>query len=156
MRVTIAAIGRAKTGPEAALTSDYISRFNRTGKALGLGPCVIVEREDRKKGGRAAEGALLLDALPGGARVIALDERGRSFTSREFATQLAKWRDDGLRDCAFVIGGADGLGSAVRDRADLSISFGKMVWPHMLARVMLTEQLYRAATILSGSPYHRD
>ncbi len=88
--------------------------------------------------------------------MVALDERGQMLTSPDLARQLAQWRDEGRQDAAFVIGGADGLAPALRDRADLLLSFGRMVWPHMLVRVMLAEQLYRAATILSGGPYHRE
>ncbi|TMV53266.1 23S rRNA (pseudouridine(1915)-N(3))-methyltransferase RlmH, partial [Thioclava sp. BHET1] len=84
-----------------------------------------------------------------------LDERGKLLSSPDFADQMARWRDSGRQELAFVIGGADGIAPELRARADFSLSFGKMVWPHMLARVMLTEQIYRAATILAGSPYHR-
>lgn len=87
--------------------------------------------------------------------MVALDERGKIKTSPEFAQDLARWRDDGRQDIAFVIGGADGIDPALRARCDAALSFGKMVWPHMLVRVMLTEQLYRAASILAGAPYHR-
>jgi len=155
MRVHILAVGRMKSGPEAGLVRDYCERFDRTGRALGLGPCALREVEDRKGGGSIAEAALLGAAIPEGAKIVALDERGRLVTSPEFAETLAGWRDAGTRDAAFLIGGADGLTEELRARADLALSFGKMVWPHMLARVMLAEQLYRAATILAGSPYHR-
>jgi len=130
-------------------------RFNRTGKPLALGPMFEVEVEDKKGGGMAAEAELLARAVPAGAVLVTLDERGRLLTSPEFATQLARWRDGGRQDVAFVIGGADGIDPSLRARADFSISFGQMVWPHMLVRVMLAEQLYRAANILSGGPYHR-
>ena len=103
----------------------------------------------------AAEAALLDRAIPRGAVVVALDERGGLLTSPEFSRHLGEWRDAGRGDVAFVIGGADGLAPDLRARADVTLSFGKMVWPHMLARVMLIEQLYRAAAILAGSPYHR-
>ena len=103
----------------------------------------------------AAEAVLLERAIPQGAVVVALDERGKLMSSPDFAARLAGWRDTGIGDLAFVIGGADGIAPGLRARADLSLSFGRMVWPHMLARVMLAEQLYRAASILSGSPYHR-
>ena len=93
--------------------------------------------------------------MPAGALLAVLDERGRVMTSPEFAAELARWRDAGRQDAAFVIGGADGIAPELRARAGFALSFGKMVWPHMLARAMLAEQLYRAASILSGSPYHR-
>jgi len=155
MRVTVCAVGRLRKGPEKVLIDDYLDRFDKTGRGLGLGPVTMREVEDKKGGGMAAEAALLSKAIPEGAAICCLDERGKLMTSPDFADQLGKWRDQGRADVAFVIGGADGLDPALRDRADMALSFGKMVWPHMLARVMLSEQLYRAASILSGSPYHR-
>ncbi|MBZ0128520.1 MAG: 23S rRNA (pseudouridine(1915)-N(3))-methyltransferase RlmH [Rhodobacteraceae bacterium] len=155
MRVRICAVGRLRSGPERLLVDDYLKRFCKTGRAIGLGPAEVLEVEDRKGGGMAAEAALLDRALPDGAIMVALDERGRMMTSPEFADLLAGWRDAGRRDVAFVIGGADGIDPGLRNRADAAISFGAMVWPHMLVRVMLAEQLYRAAAILAGTPYHR-
>ncbi|NNF71087.1 MAG: 23S rRNA (pseudouridine(1915)-N(3))-methyltransferase RlmH [Rhodobacteraceae bacterium] len=155
MRVHICAVGRLRTGPEQTLIKDYQTRFDRTGRALGLGPLSVTEVEDKKGGGMAAEAALLRRATPTGARLCVLDERGKTLTSPEFADLLATWRDQGVGDAAFLIGGADGLHPDLRQEADVTLSLGKMVWPHMLARVMLTEQLYRAASILAGSPYHR-
>ena len=155
MRVHICAVGRLRAGPEKELIDDYLTRFDRTGRALGLGPARIIEVEDRKGGGMAAEAALLERALPTGALFCVLDERGKVETSPDFAHRLAGWRDQGRGDLAFVIGGADGVDETLRARADHALSFGRMVWPHMLVRVMLAEQLYRAASILSGGPYHR-
>ncbi|MCA0919042.1 23S rRNA (pseudouridine(1915)-N(3))-methyltransferase RlmH [Pseudooceanicola nanhaiensis] len=155
MRLHICAVGRLRAGPERDLIDDYLTRFDRTGRALGLGPANVVEVEDKKGGGMEAEAALLERALPKGAVFVALDERGRVMTSPDFADRLALHRDQGAQDLAFVIGGADGIAPELRSRADWALSFGKMVWPHMLARTMLSEQLYRAATILAGSPYHR-
>ncbi len=155
MRVHICAVGRLRGGPEKALIDDYLTRFDRTGRALGLGPAQVLEVEDKKGGGMGAEAALLDRAIPKGAVICVMDERGAVMTSPEFADKLAGWRDAGRGDVAFVIGGADGIEPSLRDRADFALSFGKMVWPHMLARAMLTEQLYRAASILAGSPYHR-
>lgn len=156
MKVWICAIGRLRAGPEADLITDYLTRFDRTGRALGLGPVQIVELDDRKGGGMAAEAELLRAAIPKGARIMVLDERGKTPTSPQFSETLAGWRDSDNRDLAILIGGADGLDPSLRAEADYALSFGKMVWPHMLARVMLTEQLYRAATILAGGPYHRE
>ena len=155
MRLHVCAVGRLRTGPERMLTDDYMQRFNRSARSLGLGPLTEHEVEDRKGGGMAAEAELLARVLPAGAVIVALDERGQTLSSPELAQRLADWRDAGRQDLAFVIGGADGLAPALRDRADLALSFGRLVWPHMLVRVMLAEQIYRAATILSGSPYHR-
>jgi 23S rRNA (pseudouridine1915-N3)-methyltransferase len=155
MRVHIVAVGRLRTGPERDLIEDYAARFDRTGRALGLGPVAFHEVEDRKGGGPEKEAALLRRACPDGALRCALDERGTAESSPAFSRRLENWRDGGTGDLAFLIGGADGLDSEVVSQADHALSFGPMVWPHMLARVMLTEQLYRAASILAGSPYHR-
>ncbi|WP_306114580.1 MULTISPECIES: 23S rRNA (pseudouridine(1915)-N(3))-methyltransferase RlmH [unclassified Roseovarius] len=155
MRLHICAVGRLRAGPERDLLDDYLTRFDRTGRALGLGPATVHEVEDRKGGGMTTEAPLLERAIPKGAVIVALDERGQLLSSPKFAKKLAGWRDDGRGDVAFVIGGADGIAPDLRDRADIKLSFGQMVWPHMLARVMLSEQLYRAATILAGGPYHR-
>jgi 23S rRNA (pseudouridine1915-N3)-methyltransferase len=155
MRLHLCAVGRLRAGPERGLVDDYLQRLERTGRPLGLGPVTEHEVEDRKGGGMAAEAVLLGRTLPDGAALCVLDERGKILSSPDFAEALAQWRDAGRQDAAFVIGGADGIDPALRARADLAISFGRMVWPHMLVRVMLAEQLYRAATILAGSPYHR-
>ncbi len=155
MRVHLCVVGRLRAGPESDLIKDYLNRFDRTGRAHGLGPASVIEVEDKKGGGKAAEGALLRKALPDGAVICALDERGKIMSSPDFARVLADKRDQGRGDLAFVIGGADGIDPGLVADADLKLSFGAMVWPHMLARVMLTEQLYRAASILAGSPYHR-
>lgn len=155
MRLHLCAVGRLRAGPERELVDDYLQRLDRTGRPLGLGPATEHEVEDRKGGGMAAEGALLSRVIPDGAALVVLDERGKTLSSPEFAQALAGWRDGGRQDAAFVIGGADGVDPTLRGRADLAISLGRMVWPHMLVRVMLAEQLYRAATILAGSPYHR-
>ncbi len=156
MRVHIVAVGRLRAGPERALIDDYVTRFDQTGRHLGLGPLTLHDVEDKKGGGMKAEAPLLKRAAPEGAVIVALDERGKQMTSPAFADQLAGWRDQGRGDVAFVIGGADGIDPGFLGQADARLSFGKMVWPHMLARVMLSEQLYRAASILAGKPYHRD
>ncbi len=155
MRISIVAVGRLRAGPEKTLLDDYLTRFDRTGRGLGLGPARVIEVEDKKNAGMGAEAGLLRKALPKGAVICTLDERGRLMSSPDFAQKLGNWRDAGRQDLALIIGGADGIDPALRAEADFSISFGSMVWPHMLVRVMLAEQLYRAATILSGGPYHR-
>jgi 23S rRNA (pseudouridine1915-N3)-methyltransferase len=155
MRVHICAEGRLRSGPERSLIDDYVQRFDRTGRPLGLGPLTEHEVEDKRGGGMAAEAELLLRTVPTGAVMVVLDERGQVLSSPEFADKLARWRDDGRQDVAFLIGGADGLDHSLRARSDFALSFGRMVWPHMMVRAMLAEQLYRAASILSGGPYHR-
>ena len=155
LKIHICAVGRLRSGPERDLLDDYLKRFDKTGRALGLGPVKVHEVEDRKGGGMAAEAGLLSGVLPKGAVICAMDERGKVMSSPDFGTSLARYRDNGAGDLAFIIGGADGIDPALRAQADMSLSFGQMVWPHMLVRVMLSEQLYRAASILAGSPYHR-
>jgi len=123
-------------------------------------PIAIVELEEKRRLPPAAlkerEGELILAALPAAARLVALDEAGQAWTSPEFAARLAGWRDGGTGALAFAIGGAEGLGQRVIERADAVLSLGAMTWPHLLARGMLLEQLYRAQQILAGHPYHRD
>ncbi|WP_299294717.1 23S rRNA (pseudouridine(1915)-N(3))-methyltransferase RlmH [uncultured Tateyamaria sp.] len=155
MRVHVCAMGRLRGGPEADLVSDYTTRFDRTGRALGLGPLSVIQVDDRKGGGMAAEAQLLRRAVPKGSILCCLDERGTVEPSPAFARRLAGWRDAGQSDATFVIGGADGIDPGLRAEAQHLLSFGAMVWPHMLVRVMLAEQLYRAASILAGGPYHR-
>ncbi|MCF7778603.1 23S rRNA (pseudouridine(1915)-N(3))-methyltransferase RlmH [Sulfitobacter sp. M220] len=155
MRVHICAVGRLRAGPEKDLIDDYLNRFDRTGRALGLRPARVIEVEDKKNGGMPAEAALLRRAIPAGSLICVMDERGRVESSPDFANRLGGWRDQGRGDLCFVIGGADGIDKELRRDADHALSFGKMVWPHMMVRVMLAEQLYRAASILSGGPYHR-
>ena len=151
MRLTIAAVGRARPGPLRDLFADYVGR--------STWPITLREVEARKGLTGAAlkreEASLLLGALPAGAATVVLYERGRDLDSAGLARILARWRDEARGDTAFVIGGADGHDDSVRDRADLLLSFGRLTWPHMLARAMLAEQIYRAQTILSGHPYHR-
>ncbi|SFD90587.1 23S rRNA (pseudouridine1915-N3)-methyltransferase [Sulfitobacter brevis] len=155
MRVHICAVGRLRAGPEKTLIDDYLTRFDRTGRNLGLGPARVIEVDDRKGGGMAGEAVLLRRAIPENALICVLDERGKVETSPQFAARLGGWRDAGRGDLALVIGGADGIDPELRAQASHALSFGKMVWPHMMVRVMLAEQLYRAASILSGGPYHR-
>lgn len=155
MRVHICAVGRLRSGPEKALIDDYTQRFDRTGRAHGLGPLSLHEVEDKKGGGMGAEAQLLERVIPKGALICVMDERGKVISSPQFSDKLGEWRDNGRQDLAILIGGADGIDPTLRAKADFAISFGKMVWPHMLVRVMLTEQLYRAASIQAGSPYHR-
>lgn len=155
MRVHIIAVGRLRAGPQKEIIDDYLERFDRTGRGQSLGPARVVEVDDRKASGMAAEADLLRRAIPQGALLIALDERGQVETSPDFANRIAGWRDAGRGDLAVIIGGADGIAPDLRAQADFTLSFGKMVWPHMLVRVMIAEQLYRAASILAGGPYHR-
>ncbi len=155
MRVSICCVGRLRQGPEHDLITDYLTRFDRTGRALGLTLGDVIEVEDKKNQGMKAEGDLLRRALPKSALIWALDERGETLSSPEFATGLGQVRDQGTSDLALIIGGADGIEPNLRGEATRRISFGRMVWPHMLVRVMLSEQLYRAASILAGAPYHR-
>ena len=154
MKITLLAIGRLPRSPEAELVKLYADRATAAGRALGLGPVEVVEVEARKPG-KAAEAEALRPHLAD-AHVIACDEHGSARTSRAFAQDVARLRDDGIRRLALVIGGADGLDPDLLAQAHARLAFGPQTWPHALARAMLAEQLYRAVTILSGSPYHRD
>ena len=151
MRLHLIAVGRAKAGPEKALFDHYASRLTAS-----LSLREVEERRPLPPAERMArEGELLLAACPTGATVIALDERGRTVSSEDFADRLGVWRDGGVGDLAFLIGGADGHARAVRERADMLLSLGAMTWPHMLVRGLLAEQLFRAQCILANHPYHR-
>ncbi|MEM6577653.1 MAG: 23S rRNA (pseudouridine(1915)-N(3))-methyltransferase RlmH [Pseudomonadota bacterium] len=156
MRIVIGAVGRLKTGPEKTLVDEYLDRFTRTGRPLALGPVDVRDVDERKATTPEAHAAVLEKLVTQTGRVVALDERGSTWSSRTFAVKLASWRDAGQQEVVFLIGGADGLHPGLRDQAQVRLSLGQMVWPHMLARVMLAEQLYRASTILAGTPYHRD
>lgn len=159
MRIAIAAVGRMKQGPERELVARYLDRARASGRTLSLTQFDIIEQAESRAGSadarKAEEARQLLAALPEGV-VVALDEQGRSQGSVAFAEQMARWRDAGRPAVGFVIGGADGLHQSVRDRAELVLSFSPLTWPHQLVRIMLAEQLYRATTILSGHPYHRE
>ncbi len=154
LKITLLTISKLGQAPEAALARGYAERATASGRSLGLGPVEIVEAE-AKKPGKAAEAEVLAPHLKD-AHVIACDEHGKARTSRAFASEIAKLRDDGVRRLVLVIGGADGLDPGVLKAANATMAFGPQTWPHALARVMLAEQVYRAVTILSGSPYHRD
>ncbi len=161
MRITVAAVGRSRAAkggaPEQALFDDYARRLVARGPA-GL-TLDLREVEERRKlpteTRRAAEADLLLAQIPNGATRVALDGRGKTLSSEDFAKRLSRWRDDGIGDIAFVIGGADGLDRRIIDGAALVLSLGAMTWPHLMVRAMLAEQIYRAQSILLGHPYHR-
>jgi len=147
----VGALGRA---PEALIALDYARRASAVGRALRIGPVEIIEVEARKPGRRGEADAILAKAA--GGLLIACDEHGGARTSRQFADRLASLRGEGVPRVSFAIGGADGLDPAVLDAAAERFSFGPLTWPHALARTMLAEQVYRALTILTGGPYHRD
>ncbi|MFC1674107.1 23S rRNA (pseudouridine(1915)-N(3))-methyltransferase RlmH [Pseudomonadota bacterium] len=152
MRTHLIAVGRMKAGAERTLFDHYAARLN---------PPVQMREVEEKRALpsdqlKAREAELLLGAVPDGAVLVAMDERGKTLGSVAFAKKIGLWRDEGMRDLAFLIGGADGLDKQVRQKADLVLSLGDMTWPHMLVRGLLAEQLYRANAILSGHPYHRE
>lgn len=159
MRVGVIVVGRLKAGPERLLAERYAERFAQSGRALGLtGPAIVELAESPARAAeerKAQEAKAILASLEDDALLVALDERGDQLSSEAFAARLGRWRDDGRRAAVFAIGGADGLGAPVRGRAELAVAFGRMTLPHQLVRVVLLEQLYRAATILAGHPYHR-
>lgn len=139
MHITILAIGKMKHQAQKALVDDYLRRMHWD---VTIKEC--------------PEGADLLAQCPKGARIIVLDERGASVSSSAFGSQLEGWMNNSISQVCCLIGGADGHSDAVRKAAHLIISFGAMTWPHMLARLLLIEQLYRAQQIIAGHPYHRE
>ncbi len=152
MKITIAAIGKAKSGAERDLFATYDKRI---AWSLSLHELEIKNFSSPQDHIRR-EGEALLTAASPCDKLVALDEKGKNISSREFATLLSRWQDEGNSRISFVIGGADGLDEQLRGRSDYILSLGRMTWPHLLARAMLAEQLYRAHTILSGHPYHRE
>ena len=159
MRLVVVSIGRLKQGPERELAERYRERFDDLGRKLGFRGLEIHEISEsraRDTATRIAEEAAAISAvLPEKALLVALDERGKSIDSAGFAQHLGRWRDEGIAATIFTIGGADGLSPELQRKAKLRIAFGSATWPHQMVRVMLLEQIYRAATILAGHPYHR-
>ncbi len=160
MRITMGVIGRQRGGPLRDLFTHYEDRIRFTGPTIGVTSFALTEIDDRKAPpgakGRDWQANKVLQAVPETATLIALDEKGRALTSRAFAQNIANKRDRGVQDLVFLIGGPDGHGQAVHDRTPLMLSLGPATWPHLLVRVMLAEQIYRALSILTGHPYHRD
>jgi 23S rRNA (pseudouridine1915-N3)-methyltransferase len=159
MRFHIACIGRLKAGPERELFARYADRIGKAGRALSLGPLVVSEiaesRAQRASDRKDEEARALLAALPPGAVIVALDETGKAVSSETFAGRIADWRDTGVADLAFIIGGPDGHGTELLAAARMTLALGPMTWPHQIARALIAEQVYRAVTILAGHPYHR-
>jgi 23S rRNA (pseudouridine1915-N3)-methyltransferase len=159
MRLLVIAVGRLKSGPERDLVERYRERFSDLARKLGfrgLDVHEIPESRARDAAARMAEEAAAITALiPEPSVVVALDERGKPTDSATFANQLGRWRDESTGNVVFVIGGADGLSPELRRTIKTVIAFGMATWPHQLVRIMLMEQIYRAATILAGHPYHR-
>jgi len=159
LRLLVLAVGRGRRGPEADLAAHYLERARKTGQGVSLRPIELTELPESSRASaderRREEADALLAAVPAGAVVVALDERGPALSSEAFAQDLARWRDGGAQTLALLIGGPDGHGESARAAAATLISFGRMTWPHLLVRALLFEQIYRAATILSGHPYHR-
>ena len=159
MRIVVAAVGRLKRGPESDLSERYRERAVKSGRGIGLRSLEIVEiaesraREAQRR--MLEESIALANVIPKDAATVLLDPRGETADSNGFTKRLRGWNDGG-RDVAFVIGGPDGLAPTLSDQADLHLAFGALTWPHQLVRIMLLEQIYRATTILSGHPYHRE
>jgi 23S rRNA (pseudouridine1915-N3)-methyltransferase len=159
MRLLIAAIGKLKQGPERDLFAHYLGRAEAAGRKLHLSPLNVLEvaesRAATAKARMQAEAETLLAKIPASHKLVCLDPGGEPIASEAFASLLAKYRDDGADGVAFAIGGADGLAREAHAKAAKVLSLGPMTLPHGLVRVVLAEQLYRAATILAGHPYHR-
>ena len=159
MRITLICVGRMKSGPERELFDRYFTRLKGMARSVGVADVELREIEEsrarRPEERREEEAAAILKTLGARDAIVALDERGASPSSQEWATDIARARDGARSAYAVVIGGPDGLSPSLRAGAGKVISFGAMTWPHQLVRVMASEQLYRALSILSGHPYHR-
>ncbi|MEL7526314.1 MAG: 23S rRNA (pseudouridine(1915)-N(3))-methyltransferase RlmH [Pseudomonadota bacterium] len=159
MRFTLSCVGKMKAGAEKDLLERYLDRARKTGRGLGITDVRVVElpesRAQRPDDRKSEEAVALLGSVNGAARIVALDENGRNLTSADFSQKLEAWKDQGVSDVVFAIGGADGHGPELLARADLKLALGAMTWPHQIARILLAEQVYRALTIQSGHPYHR-
>jgi 23S rRNA (pseudouridine1915-N3)-methyltransferase len=159
MEIDILAVGRLKAGPERELCGKYLDRARKSGRPLGFRGFAVRElpesRAARPSERVAQEGAALLGMLAGGGRVVCLSEEGELLDSQQFALRLGRAAGAALPRTTFVIGGPDGLDESVKTAAPENLSFGRLTWPHQIARLLLAEQLYRAMTILSGHPYHR-
>jgi 23S rRNA (pseudouridine1915-N3)-methyltransferase len=159
MRLFVIAIGRLKQGPERELAERYRERFDDIGRNLGFRGLTIHEIPESRAQDAAArmaeEATAISAAIPAKSVLVALDERGNNIDSPAFARHLGRWRDEAVANTIFVIGGADGLSPDLQRKAKLTLAFGAATWPHQMVRIMLLEQLYRAATILAGHPYHR-
>ena len=159
MKFRIAAIGKLKSGPEKLLAEDYAGRIAAMGKKAAITEIKISDWAESQKPDAALrmieEEAQLWSAVPQGAYVIALDERGKAHTSEAFAAHIEKLRDRSISDIVFLLGGPDGHSPKTRTKADELLALGPMTWPHRLARIMLLEQIYRSVTILLNHPYHR-
>lgn len=160
MRLIIAAVGRLKRGPETELAERYRKRAGQTGRALGLRDIDMVEIRESRADDPAKrmldESIALANVIPPKAAVVLLDSHGENLDSASLAGLISRWRGEDRPAIVFIIGGADGLSPSLREKANLRLSFGAATWPHQLVRTMLLEQLYRAATILTGHPYHRE
>ncbi len=159
MRIVLAAIGRLKAGPERELSARYLERAQAACRQVGITSIDLREFEEsrarRPEDRKTEEAEAIAGLLAKGGRLILLDERGKSISSADFSKDIASARDAGEASYVLAIGGPDGLAPDLRSKADMTIAFGAMTWPHQLVRVMALEQIYRAVTILSGHPYHR-
>jgi len=159
LKLTIAAIGRMKAGPMAELVDTYAKRIRQAGKTAGISTLDIVDFPESRKATAPAradeEAGWLVRATPAGGVLIALDERGKPVSTAEFAKIIKNELESGSQDLVFAIGGPDGHAAELAANAKHTVSFGHMTWPHMLARVLLAEQIYRVVTILVNHPYHR-
>jgi len=153
VQISIIAVGRMGRGPESELMQTYLKRLPWKSRVVEVD---IKKQAANSAERKAREAEKLLGAVPDGAVIIALDEGGKALTSRQFAGHIDAWSGEGVQHIAFIIGGADGLDETVRRKAMLKLAFGSLTWPHMLVRVLLAEQVYRAWSITSGHPYHRD
>lgn len=159
MKLHLATVGKLKSGPEQELHDKYLDRARKTGGQLGFPQIELLGIKEANSGDvlkrKQQEANALLELMPGDRTLIALDEFGEDISSTKFAHYLSSNRDNGIGHMVFAIGGADGHGKELLQCADKKLRFGRMTWPHQIARILLIEQIYRSMTILVGHPYHK-
>ncbi len=155
MKISIIAVGKIGNSIEAELVNRYINRFNKLNKLIGLNLLQIIEVDEKKYRTKSQQAKKILEIIKSGSNVVIFDQKGKSVSSENFTRYLTNHRDSGIKIQVFIIGGAFGLSSSLYEKADEIFSLGKMIWPHALARVMITEQIYRSASIILGNPYHK-
>ena len=156
MNISIIAVGRIGNLIEKDLVNRYKYRFDKCSKLLGINSIQIIEVDDKKYRSKTLQAKKIAEILKSDSHIVLFDQKGKGLSSEEFTAFLLKQRDFGVKNLAFIIGGAFGLCSSLHKKSNEAISLGKMVWPHFLVRVMVTEQIYRSASIILGNPYHKN
>ena len=156
MKISIIAVGRISNSFEAELVNRYINRFNKLSNLIGLSLLPIIEVDDKKYKTKKHQAKKILEIIKIESNIVIFDQKGKSVSSENFTKYLINQRDSGEKKLVFIIGGAFGLCKSLYNESNEILSLGKMIWPHFLVRVMVTEQIYRSASIILGNPYHKN